>query len=40
MLVNGTLKNIRFDQLDREYEKGEFIPANIVKPKQLVKRKF
>lgn len=38
MLVNGTLKNIRFDQLDREYEKGELIPANVVKPKQLIKR--
>ena len=40
MLVNGVLKNIRFDQLDRDYQEGEIIPANTVKPKQFVKRRF
>lgn len=39
MLVNGTLRNIRFDQLDKEYQEGELIPANTVKLKQLAKRK-
>lgn len=40
LLANGILKNVRFDQLDRDYQEGEIIPANTVKPKQLVKRKL
>lgn len=39
ILINGALRYIRMDQVDREYEVGEIIPANMVKPKQLVKRK-
>ncbi|MCI9232989.1 MAG: radical SAM protein [Bacilli bacterium] len=39
MLMNGILRNVRFDQLDRDYQEGEIIPANTVKPKQFVKRK-
>ncbi len=40
MLINGMIRNVRFDQLDRDYQEEEVIPANIVKPKQFVKRKF
>lgn len=40
MLINGMLKRIHFNQLDREYQEGEIIPANTVKLKQLVKRNF
>ncbi len=39
MLVSGRNRLVRFDQLDRDYQIGEMIEANKVKPKQLVKRK-
>ncbi len=39
LLIDSNYKVIRFDQLDREYQIGEMIEANKVKPKQLVKRK-
>lgn len=39
MLTNGILKNVRFDQLDIDYQEGKIIPANSVKPKHLVKKK-
>jgi len=39
MLIDGNIRYVRFDQLDTEYDVGDMISANTIKPKQLVKRK-
>lgn len=38
MLINGDLRNVSYNQLDKVYEPGEIISPDVVKPKQLVKR--
>lgn len=38
MLINGDLRNVSFNQLDKVYEPGEIISPDVVKHKQLVKR--
>lgn len=38
LLIDGRIKNIRFDQIDQEYNKRDVIPSNSIKNKQLVKR--
>ena len=38
MLVNGAVRNVSYNQLDRVYEQGEIILPNTIKPKQLAKR--
>ncbi len=39
LLTNGAARLINFEQLNREYQIGEVVEPNIVKPKQLIKNR-